>query len=89
MRGEIYVLTSRLAWRVDFNVALPSFEPLLAGARNILDLALSSPIPGGPRALFVSSISSLRSTCYHDLTMSAVLTSCHRPPGAYPCRRDH
>ncbi|KAI0712723.1 acetyl-CoA synthetase-like protein [Cerioporus squamosus] len=48
------------AWRVDFNVALPSFEPLLAGARNILDLALSSPRPGGPRALFVSSISSLR-----------------------------
>ncbi|RDX49617.1 acetyl-CoA synthetase-like protein [Lentinus brumalis] len=48
------------AWRVDFNVALPSFEPLLAGARNILDLALSSPRPGGPRTLFVSSISSLR-----------------------------
>ncbi|RPD77318.1 acetyl-CoA synthetase-like protein [Lentinus tigrinus ALCF2SS1-7] len=48
------------AWRVDFNVALPSFEPLIAGARNLLDLALSSPLPGGPRVLFVSSISSLR-----------------------------
>ncbi|TFK88243.1 acetyl-CoA synthetase-like protein [Polyporus arcularius HHB13444] len=48
------------AWRVDFNVALPSFEPLIAGARNLLDLALNSPLPGGPRILFVSSISSLR-----------------------------
>ncbi|KAI0687627.1 acetyl-CoA synthetase-like protein, partial [Cerioporus squamosus] len=48
------------AWRVDFNVALPSFEPLIAGARNLLELALDSPLPGGPRMLFVSSISSLR-----------------------------
>ncbi|KAI0772397.1 acetyl-CoA synthetase-like protein [Trametes elegans] len=48
------------AWRVDFQVLLPSFEPLIAGARNLLDLALNSPIPGGPRALFVSSISSMR-----------------------------
>ncbi|KAL1943361.1 hypothetical protein VTO73DRAFT_4436 [Trametes versicolor] len=48
------------AWRVDFQVSLQSFEPLLAGARNLLDLALHSPLPGGPRVLFVSSISSLR-----------------------------
>ncbi|KAI0769291.1 acetyl-CoA synthetase-like protein [Trametes elegans] len=44
------------AWRVDFNVTLPSFEPLVAGTRSLLDLALSSPIPGGPRVLFVGSI---------------------------------
>ncbi|KAI1791373.1 acetyl-CoA synthetase-like protein [Ganoderma leucocontextum] len=48
------------AWRVDFNVALLSFEPLISGARNLLDLALNSAQPGGPRAVFVSSISSLR-----------------------------
>nr|UXY92114.1 ATP/NADPH-dependent carboxylic acid reductase [Trametes cinnabarina] len=48
------------AWRVDFQVSLPSYEPLIAGARNLLDLALNSAIPGGPRTLFVSSISSLR-----------------------------
>ncbi|KAI0681684.1 male sterility protein-domain-containing protein [Cerioporus squamosus] len=52
------------AWRVDFNVALPSFEPLIAGARNLLDFALSSSIPGGPRTLFVSSISSMRHHAY-------------------------
>ncbi|KAI0758786.1 acetyl-CoA synthetase-like protein [Fomes fomentarius] len=48
------------AWRVDFNVALPSFEPLIAGARNLIDLALNSSVPGGPRAVFVSSISTMR-----------------------------
>ncbi|TBU53497.1 acetyl-CoA synthetase-like protein [Dichomitus squalens] len=46
-------------WRVDFNVSLPSFEPLLAGARNVVDFALSSAVAGGPRLLFVSSISAL------------------------------
>ncbi|KAI0769296.1 acetyl-CoA synthetase-like protein [Trametes elegans] len=46
-------------WRVDFNVTLPSFEPLVAGARNLLELALNSPLSGGPRTLFVSSISSI------------------------------
>ncbi|KAI0673239.1 acetyl-CoA synthetase-like protein [Trametes maxima] len=50
------------AWRVDFQVSLASFEPLIAGARNLLDLALNSPLPGGPRALFVSSISSVRNS---------------------------
>ena len=55
------------AWRVDFNVALPSFEPLIAGARNLLDFALGSTIPGGPRTLFVSSISSMRRTCHITL----------------------
>ncbi len=51
------------AWRVDFNVSLPSFEPLIAGARKLLDLALESSVAGGPRVLFVSSISAILSMC--------------------------
>ncbi|OSD00742.1 acetyl-CoA synthetase-like protein [Trametes coccinea BRFM310] len=47
------------AWRVDFNVTLPSYEPLIAGTRNLLDFALNSPRPGGPAVLFVSSIASM------------------------------
>ncbi|EMD35494.1 hypothetical protein CERSUDRAFT_157295 [Gelatoporia subvermispora B] len=47
------------AWRVDFNLSLSSFEPLVAGMRNIIDLALGSPKPQGPHISFVSSISSL------------------------------
>ena len=56
-------LTPSTGWRVDFNVALSSFETLIAGSRKLLDLALNSSLPGGPRVLFVSSISSVRSTC--------------------------
>ncbi|KAH9915952.1 acetyl-CoA synthetase-like protein [Epithele typhae] len=47
------------AWRVDFNVSLPSFEPLIAGARHLLDVALGSSVPGGPKVIFISSISAL------------------------------
>ncbi|KAI0353748.1 acetyl-CoA synthetase-like protein [Trametes cingulata] len=47
------------AWRVDFNITLASFEPLIAGTRNLLGFALSSRLPGGPRFLFVSSIASV------------------------------
>ncbi|OSD00749.1 acetyl-CoA synthetase-like protein [Trametes coccinea BRFM310] len=47
------------AWRVDFNVTLPSYEPLIAGARNLIDFALGSPLPGGPSLLFVSSVASM------------------------------
>ncbi|EJF55523.1 hypothetical protein DICSQDRAFT_130570, partial [Dichomitus squalens LYAD-421 SS1] len=46
-------------WRVDFKVSLPSFEPLLAGARNVVYFALSSAVASGPRLLLVSSISAL------------------------------
>ena len=78
----------RVAWRVDFNVALLSFEPLIAGARNLLDLALNSSLPGGPRALFVSSISSMRSKSppllltmkrpHHFTTRLSWIDTCYR-----------
>ena len=54
-------LTINSGWRVDFNVSLSSFEPLIAGSRNLIDLALSTPLPGGPAILFVSSAGILRS----------------------------
>ena len=57
------------AWRVDFNVSLPSFEPLIAGTRNLIDLALTSEVPGGPKMAFVSSISALLSTPPPILTL--------------------
>ncbi|KAM5541058.1 hypothetical protein V8D89_005369 [Ganoderma adspersum] len=48
------------AWQVDFNVTLPSLEPLVSGTRRLVDLALSSSIPHGPRILFASSVSALQ-----------------------------
>ncbi|KAG2347280.1 acetyl-CoA synthetase-like protein [Suillus weaverae] len=49
------------AWRLDFNLALSSFEPHVRGTRNLIDLALSSPRHLKPRLLFTSSISTAQS----------------------------
>ena len=65
-------LTRTPGWRVDFNVSLPSFEPLIAGTRNLVDFALSSAIAGGPRLLFVSSISTLFSKAFQFVLGHAV-----------------
>jgi thioester reductase-like protein len=43
------------AWPVNFNIALASFRPQIAGLRNFLDLASATPSPA--RVVFVSSIS--------------------------------
>ncbi|KAI0758633.1 hypothetical protein BD413DRAFT_488534, partial [Trametes elegans] len=41
------------AWKVDFNLSLPSFEVDIQGARNLVDLAISSPFKQAPTVLFV------------------------------------
>ncbi|KIK61185.1 hypothetical protein GYMLUDRAFT_43259 [Collybiopsis luxurians FD-317 M1] len=47
------------AWRVDFNLKLPSFEPLFLGIQNLLKFCRESRSEQGtPRAVFVSSGSS-------------------------------
>lgn len=50
-------LTFLTAWRVDFNLSVASFEPLIQGVRGLVDLALASPLPTPPRLVFASSIS--------------------------------
>ncbi|KAH9911783.1 acetyl-CoA synthetase-like protein [Epithele typhae] len=47
-------------WTVNFNVSLSSFEPLIVGARRLIDLALGSTRPHKPHMLFVSSAGVLR-----------------------------
>ncbi|KAG1835273.1 putative aminoadipate reductase [Suillus variegatus] len=49
------------AWRLDFNLALSSFDSHVRGTRNLIDLALSSPHHPKPRFMFTSSISSAQS----------------------------
>ncbi|KAI0712724.1 acetyl-CoA synthetase-like protein [Cerioporus squamosus] len=49
------------AWRVDFNLTLPSFEPLLAGVRNLLELCQRGKEAGRKAHFtFISSISVFR-----------------------------
>lgn len=57
-------LTPFLAWRVDFNLSLASFETAIGGTRSLVDLALSSPRATPPRVLFTSSVGIFRSTCF-------------------------
>lgn len=42
------------AWRVDFNLSLPSFEKYIAGTRRLVDLCCSLPKP--VKLLFTSSV---------------------------------
>ncbi|KAI0821733.1 acetyl-CoA synthetase-like protein [Trametes gibbosa] len=44
------------AWKVDFNLSLHSFDHDIRGARNLVDLAISSPFKTAPSILFVSSV---------------------------------
>jgi hypothetical protein len=49
------------AWRVDFNLALGSFESSLTTVRSLIDFALSTRLSKPPRIVFTSSVSVLRS----------------------------
>ncbi|CDO77413.1 hypothetical protein BN946_scf184857.g20 [Trametes cinnabarina] len=44
------------AWKVDFKLSIQSFEMDIQGARNLVDLAITSPHRPAPTVLFVSSI---------------------------------
>ena len=50
-----------VAWKVDFNQSLGSFEPNIRGTRNLIDFALSGPNPASTRFLFTSSVTSAQS----------------------------
>ncbi|KAJ7756323.1 acetyl-CoA synthetase-like protein [Mycena metata] len=45
------------AWLVNFNLILASFKTQVQGVRNLIDLALSSPLPAPAHLIFLSSIS--------------------------------
>ncbi|KAG7447195.1 acetyl-CoA synthetase-like protein [Guyanagaster necrorhizus] len=49
------------AWRVDFNLTLPSFEPNIEATRNLINFALDSKHSTGTRFVFVSSVTSVQS----------------------------
>ena len=53
---------AHIAWQINLTVGLDAYEGDIQGARHLIDLALSSPLPTPPRFLFTSSISILHST---------------------------
>ncbi|KAF9544259.1 acetyl-CoA synthetase-like protein [Agrocybe pediades] len=48
------------AWPVDFKMSLASFENSIKGLRNLIELALSSPLPTLPTFVFASTIGLLQ-----------------------------
>jgi len=44
---------------VDLNLGLSSFEPNVAGVRNLINFALESKLPTPPRFIFVSTVAVL------------------------------
>lgn len=58
-------LVIHFAWPVNFNIALPSFEPHIAGLHNLLRLAMTARHhhhDGGARLFFASSVSVAEAT---------------------------
>ncbi|KAF8879343.1 acetyl-CoA synthetase-like protein [Mucidula mucida] len=49
-----------IAWRVDFNLTLSSYDNILKAMRTLVDLALTSPRPRRPRFIFTSSVGVLQ-----------------------------
>ncbi|EJD45598.1 acetyl-CoA synthetase-like protein [Auricularia subglabra TFB-10046 SS5] len=48
------------AWPVNFNYTIQTFEPAVQSVKELVDLALKSPLPSPPKFLFVSSVSVVR-----------------------------
>lgn len=63
-----------LAWPVDFNLALRSFEQNILGVRQLIDFSLGSPFAKPPSLIYASSIgvfqSKLRFEYYSDETLT-------------------
>ncbi|KZT21262.1 acetyl-CoA synthetase-like protein [Neolentinus lepideus HHB14362 ss-1] len=62
------------AWRLDFNLAVSSFESNIEGVRNLINLGLASPYASNFRFVFTSSIS--------------VSQGCDRERGLFPEESD-
>lgn len=65
------------AWKVDFNLSLLSMEPLIAGTRHLVDLALCSSRASLPKFVFVSSAGVFASRVFLAL-VSESLKEIHR-----------
>ena len=67
-----------LAWKVDFNLTVRSFEKQLQGLRNIVDMSLTSHMDPAPRVLFTSSAGIIRRTYVLGLLRNRSLSMPYR-----------
>ncbi len=66
----LIVLSTQIAWRINLNLSLASFEDGISGVRALVDFAITSPLARPPHLLFVSSISVFISASYSQLFFS-------------------
>ena len=65
--GELRAVVTHIihaGWLINWSFDLSRFESLIRGTRNLIDLALSSPLPTPPRIVFISSVAVLRGCKY-------------------------
>ncbi|KAF9000290.1 putative nonribosomal peptide synthetase [Cyathus striatus] len=55
---QLVTMIIHVAWRLDFNLTLASFEPNIRGTRHLVDLARGGPHASSLRLLYTSSIAS-------------------------------
>ncbi|KAF8054252.1 putative aminoadipate reductase [Lyophyllum atratum] len=60
IRNSVSVIIHN-AWRLDFNLSLPSFESNIRGTRKLIDFARAGPHASSTRLLFTSSVASAQS----------------------------
>ncbi|VDC04878.1 unnamed protein product [Peniophora sp. CBMAI 1063] len=68
LKGQVTTIIHN-AWRVDFNIALSGFEPLIKGVRHLIDLAIGASVDGGARFVFISSIAVLQGSPPEDTAL--------------------
>jgi hypothetical protein len=77
-------------WRVDFNLGLSTFEPNVAGVRNLINFALESKLPRPPRFIFVSTVAVVTresdSTSARRISDVLITSNSYKNPWPYPRR---
>ncbi|KAJ7131571.1 hypothetical protein C8R43DRAFT_1207614 [Mycena crocata] len=61
------------AWPVDFNLALPSFQPNIEGLRKLIDFSLGSPFVEPPTVIYTSSIGVLQNAKCEEALKEAMV----------------
>ena len=84
---RLAMLSTFIAWKINLNLSLTSFEDGISGVRALVDFAITSPLMRIPHLLFVSSISVFISVYFTSTVPPFSLMSIFRFREQWLCRR--
>ena len=84
---RVAMLSIVIAWKINLNLSLTSFEDGISGVRALVDFAITSPLMRPPHLLFVSSISVFISAYFASTATPFSLMSVFRFREQRICRR--